>query len=279
MTHDREGVIAMKAADVMVSNVITVSPDASVQDVADILLTNRISAVPVVGRSGELIGIISEGDLIRRAETGTERRRSWWLELLVGRTPLAADYVKSHARTVADVMTRTVITAIPDTPLRDIAALLEKNHIKRVPIVKNRKVVGIVSRANLVQALASRRKEIEAQPAIDDTAIREEVMARLDAESWSRFTPVNVIVHDGTVDLWGIVDSETAKKAVRVAAEATPGVRAVNDNLSYSPSSLGRNASIAMPGAAGVNPRIAAHHAASRRSRPALTSQTQAARA
>ena len=225
----------MKAADVMVANVITVGPDASVQDVADILLTNRISAVPVVGTRGELIGIISEGDLIRRAETDTERRRSWWLELLIGSNSLAAEYVKSHARKVADVMTRTVITATPDTPLRDIAALLEKNGIKRVPIVRNRKVVGIVSRANLVQALASRRKEGEVQPAMGDLTIREEVMARLDAEPWTRFTPLNVIVHGGTVDLWGIVDSETTKQAVRVVAEVTPGVRAINDNLVVKP--------------------------------------------
>src|ERR1043166_13421 len=112
----------MKAAAAMVSNAITVSPDATVQDVAEILLKNRISAVPVVGKNGELVGLISEGDLIRRAETGTERRRSWWLELLVGSAPLAAEYVKSHARKVADVMTRTVVTAAPDTSLRDIAA-------------------------------------------------------------------------------------------------------------------------------------------------------------
>src|SRR5215216_3488813 len=225
----------MNAADVMVSNVITVTPEASVQEVADILLTNRISAVPVLGRNGELVGIISEGDLIRRAENGTERRRSWWLELLIGGAPLAAEYVKSHARTVADIMTRRVVTAAPDTSLRTIAELLEKNSIKRVPIVKNRKVVGIVSRANLVQALASRWKERDAQPASSDLTIREEVMARLDAEPWTRFTPLNVIVHDATVELWGIVDSETARKAVRVAAEVTPGVRAVNDNLVVQP--------------------------------------------
>jgi len=231
---DDEGVTAMNAADVMVSNVITVTPETSVREVADVLLANRISAVPVVGKNGELVGIVSEGDLIRRAETGTERRRSWWLELLTGATPLAAEYVKSHARKVADIMTHRVITAAPDTPLRTIAELLEKNSIKRVPIVKNRKVIGIVSRANLVQALASRWKEREAQPAADLT-IREEVMARLDAEPWTRFTPFNVIVHDGTVDLWGIVDSETAKQAVRVVAEVTPGVLGVNDNLVVKP--------------------------------------------
>jgi len=225
----------MKAADVMVANVITVRPDTSLQEVANILLTNRISGLPVVGKNGDLVGIISEGDLIRRAETGTERRRSWWLELLIGSAPLAADYVKTHARTVADVMTRSVVTASPETSLRDIAELLEKNSIKRVPIIKNRKVIGIVSRANLVQALASRWKQGETQGAADDLSIREEVMARLDAEPWTRYAPINVIVHDAAVELWGIVDSETARKAVRVAAETTPGVRAVNDNLVVHP--------------------------------------------
>jgi len=225
----------MKAADVMVSNVISVHPDDTVKQAAETLLANRISAVPVVDKNGVLVGVLSEGDLIRRAETGTEWRRSWWLELLIGRAPLAAEYVRSHARTVADVMTRDVITASPDTSLRRIAELLERNSIKRVPIVMNGKVIGIVSRANLVQALASRWKEQEAQPSGDDLTIREEVMARLDAEPWARYAPVNVIVHDATVELWGIVDSETARQAVRVVAEVTPGVRGVNDNLSVQP--------------------------------------------
>jgi CBS domain-containing protein len=225
----------MNAADVMVSNVITVGADASVHDVADILLTNRISALPVVGKNGELVGIISEGDLIRRAETDSQRRRSWWLELLIGKGPLAAEYVKSHGRRVGDIMTREVVTAAPDTPLRDIAALLERYRIKRVPIVKDGKVVGIVSRANLVQALASRWKDTATRSSIDDLTIREEVMARLDAEPWTRYLPLNVIVHGGTVDLWGVVDSEAQKQAVRVAAETTPGVRGVNDHLLVEP--------------------------------------------
>src|SRR5262249_60270470 len=120
--------------------------------------TSRYDGCRALGRNGELMGIITEGDLLRRAETETDRRRSWWLELLIGSSPLAAEYVKAHARTVADVMTTTVVTASPDTPLRDVATLMEKNSIKRVPIVKNRKVVGIVSRANLVQELAGRWK-------------------------------------------------------------------------------------------------------------------------
>jgi CBS domain-containing protein len=220
----------MKAADVMVSTVVTVGPEASVQDVAETLLKNRISAVPVVSNGGNLVGIVSEGDLIRRTEMDTERRRSRWLTLLIAQ-PLAAEFVKSHACRVADVMTRDIIVATPDTPLRHIAALLEKNGIKRVPIVSNGKLVGIVSRANLVQALASARKEIKAAAATSDRMIREELLSRLRTEPWARTSRLNVIVHDGTVELWGAVRSREEKQAIRLAAELTPGVRAVNDNL------------------------------------------------
>jgi CBS domain-containing protein len=223
---------------VMVTKVITVGPDACVQDVAHILLTNRISAVPVIDANGKLLGIVSEGDLMCRAEAGTGRRRPWWLAALIGREAFAAEYVKEHSRKVTDVMTRSVITAKPNTPLRDIANLLEKNGIKRVPIVEDGKVVGIVSRANLLQALASLRKQIDG-PAPSDSDIRNGVIARLEAEPWSHPSLVNVIVQDGAVELWGIVDSPAEKKAVRVAAEVTSGVRAVNDNLIVRPAEWG----------------------------------------
>jgi CBS domain-containing protein len=229
----------MNAADVMVTKVIAVGPDACVQDVAHLLLTNRISAVPVVGPDGRLLGIVSEGDLMRRAEAGTGRRRSWWLAALTGRDVFAAEYVKEHSRKVTDVMSRSVITARPDTPLRDVANLLERNGIKRVPIVENGKVVGIVSRANLLQALASLRKQIEGGATPTDAEIRNDVLGRLKAEPWSHPSLINVIVQDGAVELWGIVDSETEKKAVRVAAEVTSGVRAVNDNLIIRPAEWG----------------------------------------
>ena len=228
----------MNAANVMVTNVITVGPDACLQDVAHLFLTNRISAAPVVGTDGKIVGIVSEGDLMRRAEAGTGRRRSWWLSLLTGREVLAAEYIKEHSRKVADVMTREVITAAPQTSLRDIANILEKNGIKRVPIVEGGKIIGIVSRANLLQALASLRKQIEGI-APDDARIREGIVERLKAEPWSRPSLINVIVQEGTVELWGIVDSPVERKAVRVAAEVTPGVRAVNDNLIIRPAEAG----------------------------------------
>jgi len=223
----------MKAADVMVSAVISVRPNARIEEVASILLANRISAVPVVNEEGELVGIVSEGDLMRRAETGTDRHRPWWLEYLAGKQVLAADYVKSHSHKVADIMTRSVITAAPDTPLGDVATLLERNRIKRVPIVQNGQVVGIVSRANLLQAFASMSKNIATANG-DDSQIRDEVFSRLNAELW-RPSMLNVTVHNGTVDLWGFVTSNDEKKAARIALEGIPGVKAINDHLTIPP--------------------------------------------
>jgi CBS domain-containing protein len=217
----------------MVTKVISVTPDVLVQDVAYILLSNRISAVPVVDDNGQLLGIVSEGDLMRRAEAGTGRHRSWWLAILAGPEMRAIDYVKEHSRKVTDVMTRNVVTATPDTSVEGIATLLENNGIKRVPIVEDGRMVGIVSRANLLQALASMRKPHDVDA--DDTAIRESLLAQLQAAPWAHPASINVIIQDGTADLWGIVESQAEKKAVRVAAEITPGVRGVNDHLIIRP--------------------------------------------
>jgi CBS-domain-containing membrane protein len=232
----------VKAADVMVTNVISVSPDASVQDVARVLLNARISAVPVVDQDGKLLGIVSEGDLMRRAEAGTGRERSWWAAFIpqkkrpaAKKELLATKFVKEHSRKVTDVMTRDVVTAAHDTPLSTIASLLEKNAIKRVPIVRKSKVAGIVSRANLLQALANPGRQAEVATPLSDKKIRKKVLAQLNAESWTTSSSINVIVQDGTVQLWGTVASASEKKAVRVAAEVTPGVRAVDDNLVIRP--------------------------------------------
>jgi len=219
----------MKARDVMVSPVIAVKPSCTVKEVAQTLLERRISAVPVVDDTGKLVGIVSEGDLMHRAEIGTQRRHSWWLRVLTGDDALAAEYTKAHARTVADVMTRDVITASPDTPLHEIAALLERHSIKRVPIVKDGALLGIVSRANLLQALASSHKDLDIQ--LSDTAIRDRILAHLNNQPWAHTLLLNVTVNGGVVDLWGITGSDAERKAIRVAAESAPGVTAVNDHL------------------------------------------------
>ena len=224
----------MNARDVMVSPVVTVKPAASVQEVAKLLLERRISAVPVVDDQGKVVGIVSEGDLLHRAEAGTERRRSWWLLGLTGDEMLADEYVKAHARKVADVMTSQVTTAAPDTPLHELATLMETNSIKRVPIVKDGQLVGIVSRANLVQAVASARESPLEIP-LSDANIREKLLAHLQQQAWGRPWLLNVMVNDGTVDLWGVARSDAEKTAIRVAAESIPGVRGVNDNLVIRP--------------------------------------------
>jgi CBS-domain-containing membrane protein len=220
----------MKATDVMVSNVITVDVNTTIGEVAAILLNNRISAAPVVDEKGGLVGIVSESDLMRRPEIGTTRRHSWWLELISTKWASANEYIKSHSRKVADVMTRDVITAKPDTPLGDIAALLERNRIKRVPIVEGSKLVGLVSRANILQALASAAKKLPSLASPDDTKLRKKVVSRMASEPW-RPTMLSVTVQDGTVDLWGLVHSAEQKKAAQLAAETTPGVRAVINNI------------------------------------------------
>ena len=225
----------MNASDIMVSDVITVKSSGTVQEAAELLLLNRISAMPVVDDSGKLVGMISEGDLIRHGDAGTAHERPAWLRLLMGREGLAAEFVKENSRAVADIMTREIISAEPDAPVADIATLLERHRIKRVPIVHNGKMVGIVSRANLIQALAAFRNKSLAPQRVDDKALRERIVARLKSEPWAKPSFVNVTVTDGAVDLWGIVDSSAEKEALRVAVQVTPGVKAVNDNVIVQP--------------------------------------------
>lgn len=224
----------MQARDVMISPVITVGTTATVRQVAKILLERRISAVPVVDSAGKMVGIVTESDLMHRTEAGTERPYAWWLRFLTGDAELAADYVKSHAVRVGDIMTRTVVTADPETPLHEIAMLLEKHQIKRVPIVnKAGELVGIVSRANLIQAVATARPKLEIT--LPDSQIRQRLMDELKKQSWVHTFNLNVTVQNGIVDLWGFAPSVEERTAIRVAAEAIPGVVAVNDHLLETP--------------------------------------------
>ncbi len=223
----------MKARDIMVSPVVTVKPQATVKDVAKLLLDKGIGAVPVVDPEGKVIGIVSEGDLLHRVETGTEARKSFWLRFFNGDARLAEDYAKAHGRTVSDVMTKDVIVASPDTSLSEVAMLMERHAIKRVPILSDGKLVGIVSRANLVQALASAPSERDVP--LSDLAIRDKLLAHLHKQPWSHTSQLNVTVNNGVVDVWGICHSDAEHEAVRIAAENIPGVRAVKNNLSGPP--------------------------------------------
>ncbi|HEX9836667.1 MAG TPA: CBS domain-containing protein [Alphaproteobacteria bacterium] len=219
----------MRAKDVMTTRVVSVAPDVTVKEIASALLSHRISAVPVVDQDGRLVGIVSEGDLIRRAETGTAPSpRSWWLDFVTPAEDLARRYVKAHGRRARDVMTKNVVTVKEDAPLAEVAELLETRHIKRVPVLRDGKLVGIVSRANLVQGLATMRSP-EPSAAPSDETMRQRILAELEREHWSGIGTTNVTVAKGVVEFWGLVDSNDIKEATRVAAENVPGVKQVID--------------------------------------------------
>ena len=228
----------MRAMELMTSEVITVDEDAFVQSVAKLMANHGISAVPVVDKDNRVIGMVSEGDLLHRAETGTERRRSWWLEMMASTNQLAGEYLKSHSGRVKDVMTRNVISVTDTTPVADIAVLLETNRIKRVPVLRDGKLAGIVSRANLVRALAMTVNERASSDETDDRAIRDKLLAELKAQKWAEVSPANITVKDGVVHLWSSYFSEQEKRALVVAAETIPGVRRVEDHMRPVPAYL-----------------------------------------
>ena len=204
----------MRAADVMTNEVITLGEDASVQEAAKLMAEHGISAVPVIDRESRVVGMVSEGDLLHRAETGTERRRSWWLEMVASTNQLAGEYVKSHSGSVKDVMTRDVVSVTEETPVADIAVLLETNRIKRVPVLRGGNLAGIVSRANLVRALAMTINERPSGAEADDRAIRDRLLAELKAQKWAEVSPANITVKDGIVHLWSSYCSDQEKRAL-----------------------------------------------------------------
>lgn len=222
----------MKAKDVMTSPVLSIDPDSSVLQAVQVMLQRHISGLPVLDREGRLVGMITEGDFLRRAETGTQRRRPRWLEYLVGPGWLADEYTRSHGRKVHEVMTADPISVGEDATLEDVVRLMEKRHVKRVPVVRGAEVVGIISRANLVHALAGIARETK-QPAASDQVIRDRIVAELAGQSWAPRALVNVTVQDGVVDLWGTITDERERPAIVVAAENAPGVKAVKDHLAW----------------------------------------------
>ena len=220
----------MNAGDIMTPKVVSVAPDASILEAMQLMLANRISGLPVITENGKLVGIVTEGDFLRRAETGTQHRRSRWLELFMGAGKLAQEYVQTHGRKVSDVMTPDPVTASEDTPLDVVVRLLEERRIKRLPVVRSGVVVGIVSRANLLHALASLARE---RPNEDqsDAAIRAQIYAELNRQRWIPKDFINVVVRNGAVEVWGAILDERERQAVRVAIENVPGVKHIADHL------------------------------------------------
>ena len=223
----------MRASDVMVRAVVTVSPDTTVEALARLMINLRIGGVPVLEKDGVLVGIVSEGDLLRRVEIETERHRPRWSEQFSSNSQRATEYIKSHARRVRDIMTREVLTVEAAATLGEIADLLEARKIKRVPVVHDGKVVGIVSRADLLKVLASGGIGTPDEEA--DRTIRLQLLAELRDQNWTDTTEDRVVVAKGIVHLWGLVRSEEERRALRIAAENTLGVRGIEDHTELAP--------------------------------------------
>jgi len=221
----------MNAADVMTRNILSVAPDSTIDEAVRTMLDNRISGLPVIDEAGRLVGILTEGDLLRRGETATERHRPRWLEILMGPGRLAEEYVRTHSRRIAEVMTRDPVSVAPDTPLKEIVGLMERHRIKRVPVLDGDAPVGILSRADLLRGIAGALEAYPAAAAMSDEEIRERILAELARAAWVPRDGIAITVENGVVDLNGVILDEKEREALRVAAENVPGVRAVEDHL------------------------------------------------
>jgi CBS domain-containing protein len=215
----------------MTREVVTISPDTPVLDIVRLLLSRGISGVPVIDEEGAVVGVVSEGDLLRRAEIGTERHRGSWRAFFTGTATLAEEYVRSHGMLASDIMTREVVSVERTTELGEIADLMEEKHIKRVPVLEDGRLVGLVSRSNLLRAFASQHARRSDAAEEDDAAIREALLAELGRQTWSRRAENTVVVTDGVVHLWGLVATAEELRALELAAQGVAGVKAVRNHM------------------------------------------------
>jgi CBS domain-containing protein len=221
----------MRAHQIMTRSVISVTPETSIVDAANLMLQRHISGLPVIDAQGKLVGIVSEGDFLRRSEIGTQRKRRNWLRFILGPGTSASDFVGEHGRKVSEVMTTSPVTINEDTALAEIADLMETKNIKRLPVVRGDKVVGIVSRASLLQAVASLARVVP-DPTADDDHIRNRIIDAMEKTDWCPYG-LNVIVRDGIVHLSGVITEERVRQAAVVAAENVEGVKKVHDHLCW----------------------------------------------
>jgi CBS domain-containing protein len=220
----------MKARDVMTQPVLSVEAGMPVASAIELMLEKKISGLPVVDDAGRLVGIVSEGDFLRRAETGTQRKRPRWLEFLMGPGRLADQYVKTHGRKVSDVMTTGVRTVSEDAPIEDVVGAMERYRVKRVPVLRDGKPVGLITRANLLRMLAGVAHELVPFSA-DDNTIRDRIVQEIKNQSWAPQTSVDVIVRGGVATLSGYVLDDRQREALKVLAANSPGVKDVRDRL------------------------------------------------
>jgi CBS domain-containing protein len=224
----------MIVSDVMTRKVLSVAPDETVEHAAGLMLRHGISGLFVVDAKGTLAGVITEGDLLRRDEIGTERHRPWWLRVLVSPGRQALDFTRAHGTRVSDVMTPEVISVATDTPLEDVVETMERQRIKRVAVTENGHMVGVVARSDLLRALMSREREKKPpQTQDDDRTTRANILAALEAASWAPMTTLNVTVTSGVVDVWGTITNPDERRAICVIAENVPGVKEVHDHLVF----------------------------------------------
>jgi CBS domain-containing protein len=218
----------MKAQDVMSRDVVTVTPNATILHAVRLMLQRKFSGLPVVDAAGAIVGIVTEGDFLRRIETETLRRRPRWIEFLVGSGTLAAEYTHASGRLVGEVMTHDVLTVTEDTPLEAVVDLMERHQVKRLPVVRGKEIVGIVTRQNLLRALVGRTSAADVA-AGDDQDIRERLLGALKERPWAPL--IDVFVERGRVKLVGTILDERQRTAVRVVAENVPGVKSIEDQL------------------------------------------------
>jgi CBS domain-containing protein len=221
----------MRAHQIMTRQVITIAPGAPILDAANSMLRHRISGLPVVDDAGRLVGIVSQGDFIRRTEIGTERKRGRWLKFLVGPGRAASDFVHERGRKVEDVMTSEPRTVTEDATLEDIVELMERNNVKRLPVMRGEKLVGIVTRSNLLQAVAGLTRDVP-DPTADDDHIRNRIITSIEKADWAPFG-LGVIVLNGVVHISGVITNEHSREATIVGAENVSGVTKVHDHLCW----------------------------------------------
>ncbi len=217
----------LTAKDVMSSEVISIGLDSTVGEAAELLVRHGISAVPVVDK-GRLVGIVSDGDLLRRYEIGTpDRPRSWWLRLITENATLAKEYIKTHSVHLSDVMSKHVTTVTEHTAVSEIADLFERRHIKRMPVMRDSRIVGIVSRSDLVKMLADANKPLPSPPLVDDATLRAQILNALKHEDWAG--NCSVTVFQGGVTITGIYETDADRAALLVLVENVAGVREIDD--------------------------------------------------
>jgi CBS domain-containing protein len=222
----------MIATDVMTRNIISIAPDATVEEAVKLMLAHAISGLCVVDKNGQIAGIVTEGDLLRRDELGTQRQRPWWLRLFTTPGRLAVEFTHAYGRRVRDVMTPDVFCVAHDTPLEDVVSTMEQHRVRRVPVTQDGSVIGVISRADLLRALVARARHA-APLATDDRTIRTAILDALEKQSWAPMTTLNVTVTLGVADIWGTITNEQERHGIRVVVENTPGVETVHDHLVF----------------------------------------------